>query len=79
MALNVTDKATEVVTNVESLTARTLRNTGAHPVTLSRDSGLGAGAGFDVAATKEVVVWIAPGESIWAICGAGFSATLEVI
>lgn len=79
MHIAVTDKATEVVGSTESLTARTVRNTGSQIVTLGRGSDVTAAKGFDVAATKEQLVWLAPGESLWAICGSSQTSTLEVI
>lgn len=79
MHVSVTTSATLTVESVESLSARTVRNTGSHTVTLGRGDDVVAAAGFDVAATKEQLVWLAPGESLWAICASGQSSTLEVI
>lgn len=71
--------AVKVIDSPDSATTRTVRNAGASVVTLSRDSGLAAGAGFTLATTKEVPVSFQPGESLWAICAGGQETTLEVL
>lgn len=75
----MTDVAAVVVESVESLTARTVRNTGSHTVTVERGSEVESGHGFDIAAAKEQIVWLAPGEALWGVCASAQTTTLEVI
>lgn len=72
-------KSTKIVDTVGSTRQRTVRIPAAQPtVTLSRDSGVVAGSGFDVAAGASVSVWLTEGESLWGIAASG-EATYEII
>jgi hypothetical protein len=72
-------KATKMVDTVSSLRAKTIRVPAAQPtITLSKDSGVAAGSGFDVAAGASVTVWLEEGESLWGI-GASGEPTYEII
>jgi hypothetical protein len=77
--VEVDENATQVVEGQGEMLARTVRNAGSHVVTLSRDSGMAAGGGYDLAAGKEVVVWLEAGASLWGICPTGQTSKLEVI
>lgn len=68
-----------VVRLVESQVIETVRNNGPNAVTLSKDPKVVAGAGFQVAAAAVQDVDLAPGESLFAICAGGQTASLEVI
>lgn len=79
VVVSVTEEATVVVAESSMERVRNVRNSGAHPATLSRDSELEAGGAYALAAGASVVVWLNEGERLFGRCAAGQSTTLEVV
>lgn len=57
---------------------RTVRNSGATAVTLSRSSSTASGGGYKLAAAAELRVTLDAGETLWGICAAASETTLEI-
>lgn len=71
--------AAKIIIAPDAGATRTVRNSGSQAVTLSRDSNVKSGEGWKLAASGEVRVTLAPGETLWGICAAAQETTLEVI
>ena len=69
----------KVIISPDAPVTRTVRNSGAQAVTLSRDSNVKSGEGWKLAAAGEVRVTLSPGETLWALCAAAQETTLEVL
>lgn len=72
---------TQIYGNTESEAQVRVRNDGPDPVAISKDpqlTAVGADA-FILNANTEESVFLRPGEGLYAICGAGHTASVEVI
>jgi hypothetical protein len=71
----------KIVKNVEAEGQVTVRNDGTGSVSISKDpleTATGADA-FALAANTSQVVWLRPGEALYAVCPGGQTASVEVI
>lgn len=75
--------AVKIASNVEGAdVTRTVKNTGANAVYLSRDPAVTSAATSEfsvAAAASSPAISLAPGEELYAVCAAGLSSTVEVI